>query len=105
MVLVGKIALREANRMGVAHPFFAPTVPDGGVSRYTTGEVAEEVVRGFREALATEETVRSAGAMATVAVRDFTYLAGADHAHDTENGIDRALGLKAAEKPGTKHRR
>lgn len=104
MVLVGKIALREANRMGIAHPFFAPTVLDGGVSLYTTGQIAEEVVRGFREALATEEAVRSGGASATVAVRDFTYLAGADHARDTETGIDRALGLKAARTPGKKKR-
>ena len=31
MYLVGKIALREANRLGVAHPYFAPTILDGGV--------------------------------------------------------------------------
>ncbi len=103
MVLVGKIALREANRMGVAHPFFAPTVMDGGVTRYATGEIAAEVVRGLREALATEEIVRGEGASGTVAVRDFTFLAGADHARDTEDGIDRALGLEAAGKPVKKH--
>ena len=26
MVLIGKIAMREANRLAIAHPFFAPTI-------------------------------------------------------------------------------
>lgn len=92
MYLVGKIAWREANRLGVAHPFFAPTVIDGGVTKYTTGEVAEQVVRGFRDAAASEAIVHAE----PVAVVDFTYLAGAKHAADTQSGIDRALSKSAA---------
>jgi hypothetical protein len=92
MYLVGKIALREANRLGVAHPFFAPTLLDGGVAKYKTGEVAEQVVRGFRDALATDVKVRQQGAAGPSAVVDFTYLAGAKNAADTQGGIDRALG-------------
>ena len=96
MVLIGKIAMREANRLGIAHPFFAPTVLDGGVSRYKTGEVSEQVVRGFREALGTEAVLRAGGAGDPVAVHDFTFLAGPKFAHDTQDGIDRALGLEPA---------
>jgi hypothetical protein len=92
MYLVGKIAWREANRLAVAHPFFAPTVIDGGVTKYTTGEGAEQVVRGFRDA-AESEAMLPAG---PVAVVDFTYLAGAKHAADTQGAIDRALGKSAA---------
>jgi hypothetical protein len=40
MQLVGEILYAEAGRIGVTHPFFAPTVLDGGVSKFTTGEVA-----------------------------------------------------------------
>lgn len=92
LYLVGKIAMREANRLGVAHPFFAPTVLDGGVTKFTTGEVAGQVVRGFRDALATESVLRAGSAVKPLAVVDFTFLAGAAHAAETQSGIDRALG-------------
>jgi hypothetical protein len=91
MYLVGKIALREANRLGIAHPIFAPTVLDGGVTGFATGDVAREVVRGFRDALASESALRSGNAAEPLAVVDFTFLAGAKHAADTQSGIDDAL--------------
>jgi hypothetical protein len=93
MYLVGKIALREANRLGIAHPFFAPTILDGGVTTFSTSEVAEQVVRGFRDALAAESLLRTESATGPLAIADFTYLAGAKHAAETQGGIDRALGL------------
>jgi hypothetical protein len=40
MQLVGEILYNEASRLGVAHTYFAPTILDGGVSKFTTGEVA-----------------------------------------------------------------
>jgi hypothetical protein len=95
MYLVGKIALREANRLGIAHPFFAPTILDGGVTTFSTAEVAEQVVRGLRDALATESLLRNEGATTPLAIADFTFLAGAAHAADTQGGINRALGLSA----------
>jgi hypothetical protein len=96
MYFVGKIALREANRLGVAHPFFAPTILDGGVTKYSTGEVAEQVVRGMRDALATEVALRAGGTAGQVSVVDVTFLAGAKFAKDTQGGIDRALGMSPA---------
>jgi hypothetical protein len=92
MYLVGKIALREADRLGVAHPFFAPTVLDGGVTGFSTGGVAEQVVRGFRDARTSELLLHEKNAAPLPAVVDFTFLAGATHAADTQAGIDRALG-------------
>lgn len=92
MVLVGRIAFREANRLGIAHPFFAPTILDGGVSGFATGLVAEQVVRGFREALATEKVLQANHAASGIAVRDFTFLAGTKNVPSTQQGIDRALG-------------
>lgn len=96
MYQVGKIAWREANRLGVEHPYFAPTILDGGVTGFPTGEVAEQVVRGFRDALAAEEVLRRGGAAGDLVVKDFVFLAGAAHTGDTQKGIDRANGVKAA---------
>jgi hypothetical protein len=90
MRMVGKIAYREAQRLGVAHPFFAPTVLDGGVTTYTTGQVAEQVVLGFREAMATEAVLGAGNAAQPPVVADFVYLAGSKHAADTQDGIARA---------------
>jgi hypothetical protein len=92
MYLVGKIALREADRLGVSHPFFAPTVLDGGVTGFATGVVAYQVVRGLRDGLASEAVLYQKGAGAAPSVVGFTYLAGAAHTMDTQKGIDQAMG-------------
>jgi hypothetical protein len=93
MYLVGKIALREANRLGIAHPYFAPTILDGGVTTFSTADVAEQVVSGLRDALAAESLLRKESSAGPLAVDDFTFLAGTKHAADTQGGINRALGL------------
>jgi Cytosol aminopeptidase family, N-terminal domain len=91
MYLVGKIALREADRLGIAHPYFAPTILDGGVTTFSTADVAEQVVRGLRDALAAESLLRKESSARPLAVEDFTFLAGTKHAADTRGGINRAL--------------
>ncbi|MEI9970885.1 MAG: M17 family peptidase N-terminal domain-containing protein [Ignavibacteriota bacterium] len=91
MELVGSILYREAGRLGVAHPFFAPTLLDGGVSKYTTGAAAEQVLRGFLRGAATEKALPEANATAGTAVQDLTYLAGPQHASDTRDGIEKAF--------------
>ena len=96
MYLVSKIALREANRLGVAHPFFGPTILDGGVTKFATGEVAGQVVQGLCDAVATESVLRAGGAAGALVAVDFTFLAGAAHAAETQSGIDRALGKTAS---------
>jgi hypothetical protein len=91
MYLVGKIAFREANRLGITHPFFAPTILDGGVTGFSTGEVAQQVVHGFLDALATETLLQTNHAAPTLSIKDFTFLAGAKNVATTQSGIDRAL--------------
>jgi hypothetical protein len=41
MQLVGEIVYSEASRLGVAHPFFAPTILGGGVGKFTTEQISE----------------------------------------------------------------
>jgi hypothetical protein len=91
MQLVGKILYDEASRISVTHPYFAPTILDGGVSKFTTGEVAEQVIAGFLRALATDKTLRAANASAAQAVSALTYLAGAKNAANTRDGIEKGI--------------
>jgi hypothetical protein len=96
MYLVGKIAFLEADRLGVAHPFFAASILDGGVTKFTTGEVATYVVGGFRDALALEQTSHARGDAAPPAVADFTYLAGPKNVSSTREGIAKAMSKATA---------
>jgi hypothetical protein len=91
MDFVGAIVYRESTRMGVAHPYFAPTVLDGGVTRFSTGEIAENFVAGFLRAARTEKILKIADASAGPVVQDLTFLAGPSHAADTQQGIERAF--------------
>jgi len=98
MQLVGKILYDEASRLRVAHPFFAPTILDGGVSKFTTGEVAEQVIAGFFRAAATDKVLRDANASPGQFVTSLTYLAGAKNAVNTREGIEKAVATAARKK-------
>ena len=91
MELVGSIAYRESSLLGVVHPYFAPTVLEGGVARYTPGEISEKFMTGFLRAARTEKILQAVGASRGKLVQDLTYLAGPAHATDTKQGIQRAL--------------
>jgi Cytosol aminopeptidase family, N-terminal domain len=91
MELVGTIAYRESERLNIRHPYFAPTILDGGVARYKTREVAQEFMTGFIRAARTEKILVGVGASAIEVVQDLTFLAGSAHAADTKQGIEAAL--------------
>ena len=95
MELVGSIFYREAGRLGVGHPFFAPTVLDGGVGKFPPGEVAEQVARGVLRAVRTERILVQARASRESAIQDLTFLAGSAHAADTQQGIEKAVAAEA----------
>ncbi len=91
MELVGEVLFMEASRLGVAHPFFAPTILDGGVTKFTTGEVAEQVINGFLRAVRTDRVLRDASSGAGQPVSGLTYLAGQKNVSSTQEGIERAI--------------
>ena len=93
--LVGATVYRESNRLGIAHPFFAPTILDGGVTKFATGQVSENFAAGFLRAARTETILKNAGASRGTFVQDVTFLAGPSHAADTKQGIERALAAAA----------
>jgi hypothetical protein len=91
MELAGEILYTEASRLGVAHPSFAPTILDGGVTKFTTGQISEQVLTGFLRAAATGKVLRDANASASPGVAALTFLAGAQHVNDTREGIEKAI--------------
>jgi hypothetical protein len=91
MQLVGEILYSEASRIGVSHPFFAPTILDGGVAKFTTGEVAEQVIGGFLRAAAADKVLREANASPGQGVTTLTYLAGPKNVDNTREGIEKAI--------------
>jgi hypothetical protein len=91
MELVGEILYNEARRMGIAQPFFAPTILDGGVNRFTTGEVAEQVVGGLLRAAAIDKVLRDSHAAPGQQVMRVMFLAGAKNVSSTRAGIQRAM--------------
>ena len=99
MRLAGKVAFIEADRLDVAHPFFAPTILDGGVTGFTADRVSYQVVLGFLDGLATEQMLQREGAAPASTVVGFALLAGLKHAPATQAGVDKALGKAAANNP------
>ena len=73
------------------HPFFAPTILDGGVTKFTTGQVAEHMIGGFLRAAVTANALKDADALAGSPVGFLTYLAGAANASTTRDGIEKAI--------------
>jgi hypothetical protein len=96
MELVGAIAYREASRLGVARPFFAPTVIDGGVTTSAPEQVAEQFIRGFLRAARTEKVVGDGAASPRTVIQELTFLAGPQHAADAQHGIEKSVAADAA---------
>jgi Cytosol aminopeptidase family, N-terminal domain len=88
---VGFIFFEAAERLGIAHPYFAPTVLDGGKTGTGTGDVAQQFLSGFLRAKATQDALKNAGAAAGAGPRSLTFLAGPSHAADTRDGLARAF--------------
>jgi hypothetical protein len=89
--LVGEIVYEESQHLGADDPNFAPTILDGGLTGFNTGEVAKEFLRGFLRgrAIATELHISGAGHAPTIT--KLTFLAGATHATDTRDGLASVL--------------
>jgi hypothetical protein len=91
MQLVGEIVYTEAGRLRIAHPFFAPTILDGGVNRFTTGQVSEQVIAGFLRAAAVQMALENSGASPGPGAATLTFLAGPKNVMSTLDGIQKAI--------------
>jgi hypothetical protein len=88
---VGFIFFEEAERLGISHPYFAPTVLDGGKTGTDTGDVAKQFLSGFLRAKAIQDLLKNAGVAAGSSPRSLTFLAGPSHAANTRDGLAQAF--------------
>ena len=91
MERVGRVALREASRLGTNRVAFAPLIRDQGNSKLPTGDVAGAVVRGVLLAYDTEKRLQREGLAKEFTLKDWNQEAGSSYFDDTATGIDKAI--------------
>jgi Cytosol aminopeptidase family, N-terminal domain len=85
METVANVVFTESRQNYIHHPFFAPTILDGGVNKFPTGDVAQHFAKGLLHAIDKQKnTAKRFGIQVT-------FLAGPAHAADTRKAIDRVI--------------
>jgi Cytosol aminopeptidase family, N-terminal domain len=92
MEAVGRVALREADRLGASHVAFAPLIRDQGNSKIGTGEVERAVVRGMLLAYDTENRLQKEGLSKEYILEQWNVEAGPDYFDETVTGVRKAIG-------------
>ncbi len=87
MERVGRVAYREAARLGAVKVAFAPLIRDQGNDKLPTGEVARYVVRGLLLARDTDARLQKEGLSKKYAMEEWVEEAGADFYKDTIAGV------------------
>jgi hypothetical protein len=87
---VGKVALREAVRLGAARVAFAPLIRDQGNSTLNAGEVETAVVRGMLLAYDTEQRLQKEGLAKNYSLEEWWVEAGPAYFDETVAGVKKA---------------
>src|SRR5205085_12318330 len=87
----GKIALREATKLGVKRAAFAPLPRDQGNSKFGTGDVEQAVTRGLLLANDTEKRLQKEGLAKSFTLEEWVVEAGPDYCDDTVKGIQQGI--------------
>ena len=87
---VGRVALREAARLGVNRVAFAPFIRDQGNTKIGTGEVETAVVRGMLLAYDTEKRLQEQGLAKAFTLEEWRVEAGPDYFDETVAGVKKA---------------
>jgi hypothetical protein len=87
---VGRVALREATRLGAKRVAFAPLIRDQGNSRFATGDVANAVVRGMLLAHDTESRLHKEGLAKPQAIVEWECEAGPKYFDETVAAVRKA---------------
>jgi hypothetical protein len=96
MERVGRVALREASRLGARRVAFAPLIRDQGNSKFGTGDVEQAVVRGMLLAYDTERRLQEQGLAREWTLEGWEVEAGPAYFDDTVIGVKRAISEAAA---------
>jgi hypothetical protein len=111
MEAVGRVALREAARLGTTRVAFAPLIRDQGNTKIPTGEVERAVVRGMLLAYDTEKRLQKEQLGKSFALDEWWVEAGPAYFDETVAGVTKAAAeatdlIKAREsKPYTSEKR
>lgn len=91
MERVGKIALREAARLGSRKVAFAPLIRDQGNKSIATGDVENAVTRGVLLAYETEKRLQRQGFAVPFALDEWVVEAGPTYYDETIAGVKKAI--------------
>ena len=91
MERVGRIALREAKKLGVGKVAFAPLLRDQGNDNLDVGLVETAVVRGMLLAYDTEQRLQAEGLSNNYALSEWWVEAGPAYFEDTVGGVKEAV--------------
>src|SRR5262245_34510552 len=88
---VGRVALREAARLGVSRVAFAPLIRDQGNSKFATGDVGTAVVRGMLLAYDTERRLQKEGLAREFTLEQWNVEAGPAFFDETVAGVQKGI--------------
>ena len=103
MERVGRVALREASRLGVRRVAFAPLLRDQGNTKLGAGDVGRAVVKGVLLAYDTEKRLQKEGLAKEWTLEEWEFEAGPAYFSETvvgvKRGISEAKSTAAARRP------
>jgi cytosol aminopeptidase family protein len=91
MEAVGRVAVREAARLGASKVAFAPLVRDQGNSQFGTGDVGQHVIRGLLSAYDTERRLQKEGFAKPYTLEEWEEEAGPAFFDETVEGAKRGI--------------
>lgn len=91
MERVGKVALREASRLGATKVAFAPLIRDQGNDVFKTGDIETAVVRGVLLAYDTERRLQDQGLAKAFTLDEWRVEAGPAYYDETVAGVKKAI--------------
>jgi hypothetical protein len=88
---VGRVALREAARLGASRVGFAPLIRDQGNTKFGTGDVEAAVVRGMLLAYDTDRRLQKEGLSKDFTLEQWNVEAGPTFFDETVTGVQKAI--------------
>lgn len=99
---VGRVALREAARLGVARVAFAPLIRDQGSTKFSVGAVEDAITRGVLFAYETERRLQRDGFARPYTLEEWIVEAGPTYYGETVKGVQQAIAeAHSADQPPT----
>jgi cytosol aminopeptidase family protein len=91
MEAVGRVAVREAARLGASKIAFAPLIRDQGNSQFGTGDIGRYVIRGVLSAYDTDRRLQKEGLAKPYNLEEWSEEAGPAYFDDTVAGAKKAI--------------